>query len=52
MKIIGATAHYATKNLDEGPIIYQDILVYANIYFYILIYIDIYIYILIDILIY
>jgi len=26
VKIIGATAHYATKDLDEGPIIYQDVL--------------------------
>ena len=25
VKIIGATAHYATKILDEGPIIHQDI---------------------------
>ena len=25
VKIIGATAHYATKDLDEGPIIAQDI---------------------------
>ena len=25
VKIIGATAHYVTKELDEGPIIYQDI---------------------------
>ena len=24
MKIIGATAHYATDDLDEGPIIEQD----------------------------
>ena len=25
MKIIGATAHYATEDLDEGPIIEQDV---------------------------
>ncbi len=25
MKIIGATAHYVTPDLDEGPIIEQDI---------------------------
>ena len=25
MKIIGATAHYATEELDEGPIIEQDV---------------------------
>ena len=25
MKIIGATAHYVTSDLDEGPIIDQDI---------------------------
>ena len=25
VKIIGATAHYVTKELDEGPILYQDI---------------------------
>ena len=25
MKLIGATAHYATANLDEGPIIEQDV---------------------------
>ena len=25
MKIIGATSHYATADLDEGPIIEQDI---------------------------
>ena len=25
VKIIGATAHYATENLDEGPIIEQDV---------------------------
>lgn len=25
VKIIGATAHYATKELDEGPIIEQDV---------------------------
>ncbi len=25
VKIIGATAHYVTNDLDEGPIIYQDI---------------------------
>ena len=25
VKIIGATAHYATADLDEGPIIYQDV---------------------------
>ena len=25
VKIIGATAHYITKELDEGPILYQDI---------------------------
>ena len=24
MKVIGATAHYVTKDLDEGPIIEQD----------------------------
>jgi len=26
VKLIGATAHYATKQLDEGPIIYQNVL--------------------------
>ena len=26
VKVIGATAHYATANLDEGPIITQDVL--------------------------
>lgn len=26
VKIIGATAHYATKDLDEGPIIAQDVI--------------------------
>ena len=26
VKIIGATAHYATENLDEGPIIEQDVI--------------------------
>ena len=26
MKIIGATSHYVTDNLDEGPIIEQDIM--------------------------
>ncbi len=25
VKLIGATAHYATSNLDEGPIIEQDV---------------------------
>ena len=25
MKIIGATAHYATSDLDQGPIIEQDV---------------------------
>ncbi len=25
MKLIGATAHYVTANLDEGPIIEQDV---------------------------
>ena len=25
MKIIGATAHYVTHDLDEGPIIEQDV---------------------------
>ena len=25
MKLIGATAHYVTKDLDEGPIIEQDV---------------------------
>jgi formyltetrahydrofolate deformylase len=25
VKLIGATAHYATQNLDEGPIIEQDV---------------------------
>jgi formyltetrahydrofolate deformylase len=25
VKMIGATAHYATKNLDKGPIIEQDV---------------------------
>lgn len=25
VKLIGATAHYATRNLDEGPIIQQDV---------------------------
>ncbi len=24
VKLIGATAHYATRDLDEGPIIHQD----------------------------
>src|ERR1700738_5465150 len=26
VKIIGATAHYATANLDDGPIITQDVI--------------------------
>jgi formyltetrahydrofolate deformylase len=26
VKIIGATAHYATRDLDEGPIIEQDVI--------------------------
>ncbi len=26
MKIIGATAHYVNDNLDEGPIITQDVI--------------------------
>ena len=26
MKLIGATAHYATLDLDEGPIIEQDVI--------------------------
>jgi formyltetrahydrofolate deformylase len=26
VKLIGATAHYATENLDEGPIIEQDVI--------------------------
>ena len=26
MKIIGATAHFVTDNLDEGPIIEQDVI--------------------------
>ena len=26
VKLIGATAHYVTENLDEGPIIEQDVL--------------------------
>ncbi|VDZ78588.1 formyltetrahydrofolate deformylase [Salmonella bongori] len=26
MKIIGATAHYVNDNLDEGPIIMQDVI--------------------------
>ena len=25
VKLIGATAHYATADLDEGPIIHQDV---------------------------
>jgi len=25
VKLIGATAHYATRDLDEGPIIEQDV---------------------------
>jgi formyltetrahydrofolate deformylase len=25
VKLIGATAHYATRDLDEGPIIHQDV---------------------------
>jgi formyltetrahydrofolate deformylase len=25
VKLIGATAHYVTKDLDEGPIIEQDV---------------------------
>jgi formyltetrahydrofolate deformylase len=25
VKLIGATAHYATEDLDEGPILYQDV---------------------------
>ena len=26
VKIVGATAHFATSDLDEGPIIYQDVI--------------------------
>ena len=26
VKLIGATAHYVTEELDEGPIIYQDVI--------------------------
>ena len=26
VKLIGATAHYATRDLDEGPIIEQDVI--------------------------
>jgi formyltetrahydrofolate deformylase len=26
VKVIGATAHYATEELDEGPIIEQDVM--------------------------
>jgi formyltetrahydrofolate deformylase len=26
VKIIGATSHFVTENLDEGPIIYQDVI--------------------------
>ena len=26
MKLIGATAHYVTEDLDEGPIIEQDVI--------------------------
>ena len=26
MKLIGATAHYATRDLDEGPILEQDVI--------------------------
>jgi formyltetrahydrofolate deformylase len=26
VKLIGATAHYATEDLDEGPIIEQDVI--------------------------
>jgi len=26
VKVIGATAHYVTKNLDQGPIIEQDVI--------------------------
>ena len=26
MKLVGATAHYATADLDEGPIIEQDVI--------------------------
>ena len=26
VKLIGATAHYATEHLDEGPIIEQDVI--------------------------
>jgi formyltetrahydrofolate deformylase len=26
VKIIGATAHFVTENLDEGPIIAQDVI--------------------------
>ena len=25
MKLIGATAHYVTEDLDDGPIIHQDV---------------------------
>ena len=35
VKIIGATAHYVTKELDEGPIIYQDIVnINHNLFYY------------------
>ncbi len=30
VKIIGATAHYATEDLDEGPILYQDVIPVKN----------------------
>ena len=26
MKLVGATAHYVTEDLDEGPIIEQDVI--------------------------
>lgn len=26
MKVIGATAHFVTDDLDEGPIIFQDVI--------------------------
>ena len=30
VKIIGATAHYVTEKLDEGPIVYQDVVTVAK----------------------
>ncbi|RAP72054.1 formyl transferase family protein [Candidatus Erwinia dacicola] len=32
VKIIGATAHYVNDNLDEGPIIMQDVIHVDHIY--------------------